>query len=111
VSAQEAIDARSELYECPTTGLKTVFQEAAVVSQFGRSSSEYAMVAGIRYCEKRRDSQTAPFLRFPPLSVPRGPAFRPELSHSRMSFLRSRFYRGSHISCFYFLAEYFSACR
>jgi hypothetical protein len=35
----------------PETGLKSVFQQvkAAVASQFGRRSSEYAMVAGIRY--------------------------------------------------------------
>jgi len=49
--AQEAIDARSGLYDRPDTGLKYVFQQvkAAVASQFGRQSSGYQMVAGIRY--------------------------------------------------------------
>jgi hypothetical protein len=42
---------RSEVYDHPDTGLKTVFQQAkaAVASQFGRRSSEYQIVAAIRY--------------------------------------------------------------
>ena len=49
-AAQDAIDTRSDKYEHPETGLKSVFQQvkAAVASQFGRRSS-YAIVAGIRY--------------------------------------------------------------
>jgi hypothetical protein len=49
--AQEAIDARAELYEHPETGLKSQFHQAkaAVASQFGRRSTEFATVSSIRY--------------------------------------------------------------
>jgi hypothetical protein len=51
IKSQEATDARAALYDHPETGLKSVFQQAkaAVASQFGRRSPEYATVAGIRY--------------------------------------------------------------
>jgi hypothetical protein len=50
-AAQGAIDTRLDIYEHPETGLKSVFQQvkAAVASHFGRRSSEYGMVAAIRY--------------------------------------------------------------
>jgi len=51
IEAQEAIDARSDLYDHPEIGLKSVFQQAkaAVASQFGRRSNEYGQVGAIRY--------------------------------------------------------------
>jgi hypothetical protein len=51
MKAMEAIDARSDLYDHPETGLKSVFQQAkaAGAPQFGRRSNGYGQVAGIRY--------------------------------------------------------------
>jgi hypothetical protein len=49
--ARDATDSRAAIYDHPETGLKSVFQQvkAAVASQFGRRSSEYGAVGGIRY--------------------------------------------------------------
>jgi hypothetical protein len=51
IEAQKAVDARLDTYEHPETGLKSVFQQvkAAVGSQFGKRSSEYGKVSGIKY--------------------------------------------------------------
>jgi hypothetical protein len=51
IDAQDAIDARAELYDHPETGLKSQFQQAkaAVASQFGRRSTEYQTVSSLRY--------------------------------------------------------------
>jgi hypothetical protein len=51
VDAQNAIDARLAMYDHPETGLQSQFQQAkaAVASQFGRRSSEYKTVSGIKY--------------------------------------------------------------
>ena len=51
IDASNSIDQRSKLYDDPASGLKALFQQAkaAVASQFGRRSPEYATVSGIRY--------------------------------------------------------------
>jgi hypothetical protein len=51
IDAQGEIDARADPDDHPETGLKSQFQQAkaAVASQFGRRSTEFATVSGIRY--------------------------------------------------------------
>lgn len=48
---ENAAAARLEMYDHPETGLQSQFQQAkaAVASQFGRRSSQYKTVSGIRY--------------------------------------------------------------
>jgi hypothetical protein len=51
VDVEKAAEVRSTIYEHPDTGLQSQFQQAkaAVASQFGRRSSEYKTVSGIKY--------------------------------------------------------------